>query len=280
MNEFCFIVYTNEKYLPIADLTMGEFDKYFSNNPFKKYLISNKFTDYNFINKKAIFMSSDIPFDGIGGQFASVMVDILNKIEEEYIIFFCDDYLLIGEPNLQGLIETFDLIKENGIDFLSFASMRPRPNWEKFDKTIPSNPSRNFYWIPNSYLYNFSVQPCIWKKTALLEILKYNPGLSLHRLDTTNIRNREGYIREMNYSNGEWFPYPKGSQSYGFKCLCTDYLGYDELEKYEYFIFPYIEIMRHGFFNMHQETNTKRFLEKFIEERNLKSNELINKFIV
>ena len=48
MKNFCFLFYSNETYLPILDLTLGEFNYYFNNNPFKKYVVSNKFTDNAF----------------------------------------------------------------------------------------------------------------------------------------------------------------------------------------------------------------------------------------
>lgn len=55
MNDVCFLVYTNEKYLPIADLTTKEFDRYFPENPLKRYIVSNNFSDYIFENNNSIF---------------------------------------------------------------------------------------------------------------------------------------------------------------------------------------------------------------------------------
>lgn len=279
MQDFCFLIYTNEKYQPIADLTMGEFNRHFPDNQIKRYIVSNRFVDYQFSTTNATFLDCDINFDGMGNHFGQTMIKALEKIEEEYVIFFCDDYMLIDRPDVERLKKLADFIKTKNIDFISFSSMLPKPNWEIFDMKFEDLPERNFYLIPENYQYLYSVQPCIWKKSSLQEILKYNPTMSLHDLDTTNIKNREGIHRQMHYESATWLPYTQGSQNYGLKCVCTDFKGYDELFEFEFFIFPYIEIIRHGFFNFWQETNTKRFIEKFIEEKDIKNNQQLKKFI-
>lgn len=279
MDDFCFLIYTNEKYLPIADLTTKEFDKFFPENTLNRYVVSNNFSDYTFENNNSIFINAKVEFDGMGDHFAQTMIKSLDQINEEYIIFFCDDYMLIDKPNIERFNELLSIIKNKNIDFFSFASMLPRDDWGVFDLGIKELGDRKFYNIPEVHQYHYSVQPCIWKKTALQEILKYNPSMSLHRLDTSCIKNKEGFHREMDYEKSIWKLYQFGSQGYDFKCICTDFKGYDELIDYDFFIFPYVELIRHGFFNFWQETNTKRFLQKFIEEKNIKENIYLNKFI-
>lgn len=279
MHDFCFLIYTNEKYLPIADLTTKEFDKFFPENPLKRYVVSNNFSDYAFENNNSIFINSKVHFDGMGNHFAQTMIKALGEINEDYIIFFCDDYMLIDKPNVGRLNELLNIIKNKNIDFFSFASMLPKDNWDVFDLKIKDLENRVFYNIPKNHQYYYSVQPCIWKKSSLLEILKHNPSISLHQLDTSCIKNKEGFFREMDYEKSIWKPYKGGSQGYDFKCICTDFKGYDELIDYEFFIFPYVELIRHGFFNFWQETNTKRFLQKFIEEKNIENDQYLNKFI-
>ena len=278
-NKFCFFIYTNEKYLPIADLTMGEFDIHFPENLLKRYLVSNRIIDYDFTNKNAIFLDCNVAHDSGGRQFADTMITALNVIPEEYIIFFCDDYMLINKPNIQRLEILLDLVVSHNIDFFSFASNHPNPSWKKYDLNFPDLSNRNFYEIPDYYKYHYSVQPCVWKKSSLLEILKYNPKMSLHDLDTTNIKNREGYLRDVDDSNGGYKLYPSGSQNYGFKDITTDFKDYNELNQYESFIFPYVELIRWGFFNMWHNTNTKRFIEKMIEDKDLKNHQHLKKFI-
>jgi hypothetical protein len=279
MDDVCFLIYTNERYLPIVDLTTKEFDRYFPENPLKRYIVSNNFSDYVFENNNSIFLNSKVEFDGMGNHFAQTMIKSLKKINEDYIIFFCDDYMLIDKPDLGRLNELLCIIKHENIDFFSFASMLPKNDWEIFNLKIKGLENRNFYNIPEYYQYQYSVQPCIWRKGALMEILKYNPSISIHQLDTSCIKNKEGFNREMNYEKSIWSPYKNGSQGYNFKCVCTDFKAYDELFDYEFFIFSYIEILRHGFFNFWQETNTKKFLQKFIEDREIKNNQHLNRFI-
>lgn len=281
MNKnFCFLVYTNENYLPIADLTIGEFDRFFPENTLNRYVVSNSFKDYEFENKNAIFINTETKFDGSGAHFGSTMTSALNNIKEDYILFFCDDYLLIDKPNINYLVELMDIIVRDNIDFFSFSSNRPKPTWEKYQINSDKLPNREFYYMPENFHYLYSVQPCIWKKSSLLEILKHNPELSVHALDTANIINREGYRRVFDPLTDLWNPYPHGTKGYGFKCISTDYEAYDEISKFEYFIFPYVEIIRHGFFNLSYETNTKKFLLNLIEERKINKNNHLKKFIL
>lgn len=277
-SDFCFLVYTNETYLPIANLTMSEFDKF--NGPISqnRYLVSNKIRDFQFDAQNTTFIDCDVQFDGTGKHFSQTMMKALSQINEEYIIFFCDDYLPIGKVKWNILSELFEVIKNENIDFISFSYMPQSRQWEKFNVSLPSLPNKNLYFIPDNYMYLYSVQPCIWKKSSLSYVLSNNPEISLHHFDTTNLKNKEGFERTMDVKTSTWNPYPHGSQNYGFKCLCTDYTGFDEQENYDYFIFPYVEIMRHGFFNMWHETNTKRFLEKYIIEKDIDNNPHLKRF--
>ena len=278
-NKFCFFVYTNEKYLPIADLTMGEFDYQFPENQLKRYLVSNRIVDYEFKNKNATFIDCGVKHDGGGRQFAETMVKALGQVPEDYIIFFCDDYMLIDKPNLERLKTLLDLIVTENIDFFSFASNHPKPDWEKYDLKIPGLEGRNFYKLADNYQYRYSVQPCIWKKSSLLEILKCNPTISLHDLDTTNIKNREGFTRDVDKLHGGWGLYPQGSQNYGFKEITTDYMDYNELNPYDFFIFPYVELIRFGYFNLWYNSNTTNFIRNLIEIKNIRNDVFLKKFI-
>lgn len=277
-NNIALVVYTNEKYLPIADLTIGEFDKHSKINPLKRYLISNKFTDYEFKNNNFIKINSNVEFDGAGNHFGQTMSKALTQINEEYILFFCDDYLLIERPDFEKLNYLFDIIVQSNIDFFSFASMNQIYPWKDFESNNDLLGDIKLFYIPENYQYKHSVQPCIWKKNSLIEILTYNPNLPIHHLDTTCIKNKNGIGRPYDPLTSTWGEYLDGV-SYAFKCVCTNVKAYDDVEFYKPFIFPYVEIMRHGFFNFWQETNTKRFFKKFIEEKNIENDQYLNKFI-
>lgn len=279
IDDFAFLVYTNENYLPIADLTMMEFDKWCPENSFKRYLVSNKFTDYQFTTKKFISLESQTNFDGAGNHFGETLSKALVRIPEEYIFFLCDDYFVIDKPNLENLKDLLKIIKKSEIDFFSFASMGPNSNWQIFDEKEGLLSDIKLFNIPESYQYRHSVQPCIWKKSSLLEILNHNKDLPIHHLDTTNILNKKGFGREFSYEKSVWGEYPN-NEGYGFKCICTDFKAYDELFEYRYFIFPYVEIVRHGHFNLWSETHTKKLILKLIEERDLKNNQYYKKFLL
>jgi hypothetical protein len=259
---------------------MSEFDKHNPNFPIKRYLVSNRIPNFDFKVNDTTFIDCEVPFDSMGKHFSQTLLKSLPKIDEEYIILFCDDYFCLGEAKLNVLNDLLKMMETEKVDFISFSFMPQSRQWEKFHHKLPSLPDETLYYTPNNYMYLYSVQPCIWKKSSLLDVLSHNPDISLHHFDTTNIKNREGYSRTMDVHTSTWNDYPGGSQNYGFTCLSTDFSGFDEQENYNrYFVFPYVEIMRHGFFNMWHETNTKRFLEKYIVEKRIDLDENLKKFI-
>lgn len=275
LDDFCFVVYTNESYIPILNLTFKEFDKFLKDTPIKKYVVSNKFTEklerYDYVE----YFESGVNFSGDGGHFAQTFLKFYNNIKQKYIIFFCDDYLLLKDIDLPKFYEFLNFYKENKFDMFTFCSQQQRFKWEV---THTFN-GKSIFSVPETYMYAFSVQPCIWNKDKLLEILNVNSNMTLHHLDTGCFRNpnNQGRVKDpLTDYWGNWHD----NVNYNFKTGCADVTAYDDHPVYDkYFLIPYTEIIRHAKFNLEYQTHTKSFLLNYLKEKNILNNPEYKKFL-
>jgi hypothetical protein len=286
-NDICFNVFTNENYFGINYVTIPQLIKNTKHLNVKINLISNKFPEHERF-EGVNYIESNIPFDGSGKHFRDTMLYALDRIEEKYIFFLCDDYVFRSPVKENTFNSITSILDKTNSDFLSLSTQKHMgafiSKWDKIDLDITNYgyPSNCFYYMPDEYCHMYSVQPCVWKKESLIELLKQNEGLSLHDLDNLNIVNKKNERRERNPSI--LFYYEKqGFFDYGFKNIgiYLDPLGFNADEREpntDYLIIDYCEVIRHGRI-MEPDTNSKRYfldLIKTDEYKNIKDK--LNKF--
>ena len=157
-------------------------------------------------------------------------------------------------------------MQDENVDMFSFASSYPvNHKWPLLDVECSkySFEPNTFYSTDNQYKHAYSVQPCIWKKSSLQQLLIDNPEASLHDMDNSVLNNKDNY-----------------------KIICTNYKIYDGCCPPEYFIMGYIEIIRHGVFlmalNGHdyiENTFQDEFLKQLIKETQLHTKPEYDKYI-
>lgn len=253
-----FIINTNEKVLPLVNLSLKYFDTFIGLDNINISIVSNKFKDCVFnYSDKVNYITPDVEYDGSGGHFEAVISNALNNIKEEYIFFFCDDYIITKQFDIEALLRLMQFIINEKVDYFSFSScfvereMQSNPlakyrlcdNSEKygFDKDA-------FYHFSENFLYLYSVQPCIWKRSSLLELLSYNKNVGIRTLDTSYIKDKKGKYRDQIPNTGIYC-YDKWAvpdDEYQFKKICTKYNIFDYSYNPDFFIFNYIEIVRYG----------------------------------
>ena len=193
-SDISVIVFTNETYFNINYITIPQLLKNTQGLNVKINLASNKFPQHEKI-AEVTYIESNVPFDGGGHHFRDTMLYALERIEEKYVFFLCDDYIFrnpVKEKSFDSIIKILD---DTNSDFLSFSTQKHMgafiDGWEKIELDVTNYgfPSNCFYYMPDEYIHMYSVQPCIWKKDSLIELLNYNQEISLHGLDTTNIKN-------------------------------------------------------------------------------------------
>jgi hypothetical protein len=194
------------------------------------------------------------------------MNNVLSQIDEEYIFYFCEDYITTDSINIKNLENLIKMMQDEDIDMFSFASSYSKAyNRPIISIDYPKYGFEDniFYHMETSYQHAYSIQPCIWKKSSLQQLLIDNPLASLHDMDNSILNNKNKY-----------------------KLVCTDFKIYDLCCPAEYFIIGYKEIIRHGVFLMklngqHLDDNNhgEIFVKQLIKNENLHNKPEYNKYI-
>ena len=267
MNSICVLVYTNESNIPILELFLKYFFKHNPTFNYPIYIASNNFTTTNLPHKdKVTYLKGDVGWNPQGKHFSQTLTNVLSQIKEEYIFYFCEDYLLTHPIDTSKLNNLLELLQDTNIDAFTFGSLYPAHNkWDILDIEYSKyNFEPNiFYKVDNQHPHAYNVQPCIWKKSSLQQLLADNPEASLHDMDNSNLINKDKY-----------------------KLICTSFKIYDMCCIPEYFIIGYHEVVRHGHFLMalnghdHMEGNYwDSFVKQLIKENDLHNKPEYNKYI-
>lgn len=282
-NKLHVIFNTNEKNLPIANLAMKYFIKHNAPNLFNLTLISNRFPEnikhpVHDSRWNVNYISGDIGFCPSGSHFGPTITKALNQIKEDYVFFFCDDYIVTEHIEFEKLNTLLHMMEKEHIDFFSFASSEPiRYNFEKYKvKSFYNIDKDKFFILPQNFRHSYSVQPCIWNRQSLLELLKHNPYLTLHGLDNSSIADKSGYYRKLNVESNTYEEWPNPQHNYNFKMLCTSHKIFDLCCPPEKYILQYREVIRHGRFHIKENgyngvenSHGQEFITRLIKDERL-----------
>jgi hypothetical protein len=261
------LVYTNETNLPILELFLKYFFKYNPTFGYPIYIVSNRFTNTTLPHQdKVTYLDGNVEWNSQGRHFSQTINNVLFQIEEEYIFYFCEDYMLTEPIDIIALNNLLQLMQDENIDMFSFASMYANTyNWHLFniDYNKYNFNSNTIYHTDVEYKHAYSVQPCIWKKTSLQQLLSDNPNASLHDMDNSILEKKDKY-----------------------KLACTHFKIYDLCCPPDYFVIGYKEIVRHGVFLMKlnghafdDNNHGEVFVKKIIKENNLHNKPQYDKYI-
>lgn len=284
MSELSIIVYTNESYLDLLELTIPSVFKSFEHLNPKFYLISNKFTaKLNYENFTII--DCGVEFSSDGSHFQKTMSQSLELIDSELILLLCDDYYFKSPTKKEVFNNLIEIMIDYNIDYLSLGTQKHMENyiygWKKLS-SVAGNHNKildEIYFMDKNYRHLYSVQPCIWKKRSLQNILANNKNLTLHDLDNTNIKDSNGLRRLLDKEKNYMFYTPDDNfKFYTNKniCLHKPPLTYHVDEKLidsDYFVIDYIEIIRHGKF-ITSDVNSKKILTDILLKNKTLSNKL------
>lgn len=288
MNNLEIVIFTNEHHIDILNVTLPRIVTYLSPIKSKINVITNKLinnTNIDFSDVNVI--ETNIVFDNNGIHFRDSMLLSLTQIKSKYILFFCDDYLINSVIKKETFNNVMNIIEHYKCDFMSFSTLKSNRQdllkWEVISSNLSNFGIDNavLYEVDNNFRHLYSVQPCIWKRESLIEILLYNESLTLHMLDNTMIKNKKGLERILNYETNYFESNDLTSLDYGFKNYIIDLppltFNIDEREiNSDYFIFDYGEIMRGGKIQEYPTNSVKILNDYLISNPSIKDK--INKF--
>jgi hypothetical protein len=276
--DLSLLMVTCETHLYIAKLTIEEFIKQTTDLNIKKYLTSNSFKGSEIFDGLDInLIDSNVIFSASGNHFSKTVLNALHHIDSEFILFFLDDMCLMNKIKNENLKKIINLMKNESVDYYSVSTWDF--DWKPFDIEYDKyGLEKNSVLVyDDTFLYMYSVQPCIWKRTSLIKILENNLNINSKFLDMTKIKNLKGESR-LTLIGNKWET-KEDFWDYGFKNICSsknkltgNYAFNEHNGEDDYFLMLYSEILRFGKFNFNTHKNNKIFLEKFLHEKNIDKN--------
>lgn len=152
MNNVAIFIDSFDGYSDIWPSFFEIFNKYWSNCQMPIYLVTNeKEFDYkNLVNIKT----------GKEKDWFYRTIKALEEINEEYIIFFLEDYFVSKDINEKYIIEIIDYMKENDIFYYQLSK-----------KDVCKKTKDNIIQVLTTHEYPISLQLAIWNKEKFLNIL-------------------------------------------------------------------------------------------------------------
>jgi hypothetical protein len=270
MRDISFVVFTNEKYFKLLYLTLPYTIENTKHLGKTINVVSNKIPEHDKFDG-VNYIDPNVNFSSTGSHFRDSLLMALNQIPEDYILFLCDDYLIKSPINKNRFDNLVNIMEKINGDFLALGTQKHIENfvvnWNRPEIKLSDYgfPDDCFYEFDETARHMYSVQPCIWKKSSLIELLNHNPGLTLHQLDNTDILNKRREKRNLIEKHSYLFYESKENFfDYGFKNFCyhfpplTNHVDEKPMSS-DFLLIDYIEIVRHGKF-LNAEVNSKTIL--------------------
>lgn len=270
MRDISFVVFTNEKYFKLLYLTLPYTIENTKHLGKTVNVVSNRIPEHDKFDG-VNYIDPNVNFSPTGSHFRDSLLTALNQIPEDYILFLCDDYLIKSPINKNRFDNLVNIMEKINGDFLALGTQKHIENfvvnWNRPEIKLSDYgfPDDCFYEFDETARHMYSVQPCIWKKSSLIELLNHNPGLTLHQLDNTDILNKRREKRNLIDKHSYLFYETKENFfDYGFKNFCyhfpplTNHVDEKPMSS-DFLLIDYIEIVRHGKF-LNAEVNSKTIL--------------------
>lgn len=272
MNRLRFVFFTNEKNIHLIELTLKYFFKHNTFNNVKVSVIVNNIKTNELPYKdKVEYLNGNTEFHPTGGHFAKSLINCLPLINEKYVFLFLDDYFFAADTKVIQLKEVLDLIECENIDYFGFedmaiGSINPDKSFETNSADVGKG---HLFYKENQYRYLYSLQPTIWKKSSLINLVNKFPNMSQHQMDETSQEAKDNNT---------------------LVCLCNDLVSFvnnTDLKLSNYFCIAYYEIVRNGTFfvpengyeNSHSTSPHVQFTYRLIDEENLRTNNKFKKIL-
>jgi len=156
MENIAFITYTNQK---CADIWKPYFDSLdiFAKDV-KSYVFNDLFSD-KYLNHKFLIYEED-------SNYCDQFCKLLEQVEEEYVIYMQEDFILYDYINKQKIQEFKQILSNSDLSFVRLI---------KCGVVTDIEYNTNLFYItkPNSFhmsINSFSMQPTLWKKQDLIKL--------------------------------------------------------------------------------------------------------------
>lgn len=158
------VMYTHTDVKDIWKPFFGQTEKYL--NEFKKVIFVNEHLEEIPDNYEVILYDDS-------KNYRERLLSCLKQIDDEYFIFHHEDMFLYNKPDIKRIEDYTDyLINTYEKSFIKL--IRGGVSVGESDKNIPE-----LKIITTDFDYIFAIQPCIWKKNKLVEMIEYSAGADI-----------------------------------------------------------------------------------------------------
>lgn len=156
MKNIAILVVSCDKYSDLWDIFFSYINKNWAECDISVYLGTN-YKCYNSDKVKTIQIGED-------RSWADNVKKMLEEVNEDYVLMLLEDFFICDQVRNTEIEKYYDFLLEKRADFIRLNPCPPPHN------TI--NPKLKIGEIEEGEPYYISTQPAIWKKTALLGLLK------------------------------------------------------------------------------------------------------------
>ena len=153
-NELSIFISSWDGYSWIWDSFFYFFDKYWKDCPFQLYLSTNQFT-FNF--KDLIVLKTD------STNWSNMLIDNLNKVKSNYILYLQDDFLLQRVVKTEDIYEALRISKIVDADYVKLNDREMSRRWVRNIKIRQ---------IKDRCGMIVHLQAAIWRRESLMNLLK------------------------------------------------------------------------------------------------------------
>ncbi len=211
IQEIDWITHTHTDYYDVCSIYNSEMPHNLWGNDFWKnhyYLINSDYKK----NKNKFKLSGRFFYYENSISYPIRLINILTNLNSEIIVLDHEDMILYNKANLTRINEAINLITENHLDSVRFI--------KNINAKYNKIPGFNYIELINSKSeWIFSIQPSIWKKEALISILKENLNVNMWQLEYRSqkvirklgirigVLSGECKKRGMLHADSEFYPY-------------------------------------------------------------------------
>ncbi|MBE0067689.1 hypothetical protein [Thermoanaerobacterium thermosaccharolyticum] len=155
-SDMAIVVVSYDGYSDLWDDFFTLLNKYWGDRPYPTYL-ANNVKQVNYEGVKVINCGKD-------AKWSTRTRIAVQQIKEPYICLLLEDYFIGAQVNNEAVYEALDLIKQDGIIYYKLN------NFSRVNTKLYNNIDY-LYTIPENLEYGVSLQPAIWKRDYLLELI-------------------------------------------------------------------------------------------------------------
>jgi len=158
-NDLSILIVGYDGYKDVWDIDIHLLNKYWCNRP-KTYLSTSVL--------KPVYDNVEIIAAGEGSEWSKKAFYALKQIKSKYVLLLLEDFFISSPVNNNVVLDSLQLIKNNGIKFYQVLVQLIKSSWEK---GAPFQGNKHIKIIPQNKKYPLNLQAAIWDREFLLDTI-------------------------------------------------------------------------------------------------------------